>query len=120
MARKRKRPERKHKHPKKPPKFPAPSPDDGSTQQAIEESSQYPQMITTAPADQQAGLQPQDYPNDQAAFSTGPGQAVQYNYSRQDLFNEQYAQEQVAAAQNTATAGSAAVPGPGQVGVSAG
>src|SRR5262249_56057199 len=117
---KHKGPEKKQKHPKKAPKHPAPSADDGADQKAIEQTNQYPQMITTAPADQQAGLQPKDYPNDQAAFSTGPGQAVQYQYSRQDLFNEQYAQEQVAAAQNTATAGSAAVPGPGQVGVSSG
>lgn len=120
MAKKHKRPERKHKHPRKTPKPTVPLPDDGADQQAIEQTSQYPQMITTNPSDQQAGLQPQDYPNGQAAFSTGPGQAVQYQYSREDMFNEQYAQEQIAAAQNTAGAGSAAVPGPGQVGVSSG
>ena len=60
---------------------------------------------------------PVNPPDDQAAFSTGPGQAVQYEYTRQDMYAEQYAQEQLAAEQQQSTAGAGPVPGPGQVGV---
>ena len=72
-------------------------------------------FISQMPGQVYGGQQPADYPNEQAAYSTGPGEAVQYHYTRQDLYNEQYAQETLAAMQS---AGSAAVPGPGQTGVS--
>jgi hypothetical protein len=67
------------------------------------------------PSAAQAG-QPQDYPDEAAAFSTGPGEAAQYHYTRQDLYNEQYAQEQVAADQQAPGYGS----GPGQVSIRSG
>jgi hypothetical protein len=72
-------------------------------------------LISQAPAAQQAGLSPQDYPNNASAFGTGPGEATQYHYTRQDLYAEQYAAEQIAAMQQAASAGASAVPGPGQV-----
>ena len=61
-------------------------------------------------------MQPQDYPDDAATFGTGPAEAVQYHYRREDLYAEQYAQEQIAAEQQASSAGA----GPGQVGVRSG
>jgi hypothetical protein len=80
----------------------------------LKESGRFPQE--QAPAGAQAGA-PTDYPDEAAAFSTGPGEAAQYHYTRQDLYAEQFAQEQIAADQ-AQSAGTRAVPGPGQVGVS--
>jgi hypothetical protein len=112
------REDRKHKHKKKhkpPKKKPPGQPGAQTTPDQFVELSQ-----TSMPADQQAGLNPQDYPNYAATFSTGPAEAVQYHYSRQDLFNEQYAAEQIAAEQQQATTGARAVPGPGQMSVAFG
>ena len=106
---------RKKPKPKKPPKKKPGQPGAQTTPDQLVELSQ-----TSMPADQQAGLSPQDYPNYDAAFSTGPAEAVQYHYSRQDLYNEQYAAAQIAAEQQQTTTGAMAVPGPGQMSVAFG
>jgi hypothetical protein len=89
-------------------------PGDATTE--IKESGKFPQSVSRMPAAAQAGMQPQDYPDDAATFGTGPAEAVQYHYRREDLYAEQYAQEQIAAEQQASAAGA----GPGQVGVRSG
>jgi hypothetical protein len=115
---------RRHEH--KPPKpKPKPKPKDkdkgkgngggGATTKEIQATAS---QGTPMPPGQDS--YPVNPPDDQAAFSTGPGEAVQYDYTRQDMYAEQYAQEQLAAQQQQSTAGAGPVPGPGQAGVTTG
>lgn len=115
MARSRRRAE--HRRKTEPPRRRRREGRGTTTREKVSERGRFPP--SSAPADAQSA-QPADYPNDDAVFTTGPGQAVQYHYTRQDLYNEQFAQEQIAAEQESASAGSMAVPGPGTTGVSYG
>ena len=113
MARNR-RPERRRRTPPRRKEAP---PGGRTTRSEVKESGRFPP--SSMPQQAQTG-QPVDYPNEQATFSTGPEQAVQYHYTRQDLYSEQFAQEQIQAEQASASQGAGAVPGPGQAGVSYG
>jgi hypothetical protein len=61
----------KHRKPKRPKKKKPP------TGQGTEKIKASAQSVTTGQQDPTAGGTPQDYPNDQGVFSTGPGQAVE-------------------------------------------
>ena len=111
---KRKKPKPKPKHHKPPPKTPAPP---TTTTEKLKESSKQsgPDAMAATP-----GFYPADPANAQAVFTTGPGQAVEYNYVRVDGTGaEQYALAQsqqsapvppIAGAGQTVTSGAANNP----------
>ena len=47
--------------------------------------------------------QPADRPNRQAAFSTGPGEAVEYHYHRVPTYSHQYATDMAVGMENNPT-----------------
>lgn len=51
----------------------------------------------------QAQAQPADRPNRQAAFSTGPGEAVEYHYHRVPTYAHQYATDMATGMENNPT-----------------
>lgn len=82
---------KKHKKPpKKPPKPPG-TPPPGSVTESLKGKS-------TQSGDDAMNATPESYPaepaNAEAVYTTGPGQAVEYNYTRQGTYSEDYAQQQ--------------------------
>jgi hypothetical protein len=83
---------KKHKKPKPKPK-PTPNPvDNGPVTESLKAKS-------TQTGDQAMNATPSAYPaepaNAEAVYTTGPGQAVEYNYTRQGTYAEDYAQQQM-------------------------
>ena len=93
---------------KKPPPSPAPSP--GPVTESLKAKS-------TQTGDQAMNAVPNSFPaepaNAEAVYTTGPGQAVEYNYTRQGTYADQYATEAQAQQQAVSVQGDR-VTGPGQ------
>jgi hypothetical protein len=75
----------------KPKPGPQPAPKPKSVTESLKEHS-------TQTGDQAMAAAPSSYPaepaNAEAVYTTGPGQAVEYNYTRQGTYAEDYAQQQ--------------------------
>jgi hypothetical protein len=70
---------------------------------------------STQSGDQAMNAVPNSYPaepaNAEAVYTTGPGQAVEYNYTRQGTYADQYAEQQ----SQVVTVQGNPVAGPGQI-----
>jgi hypothetical protein len=98
--------QRKRRKPKPKPKPKPPAPPKTTTGRLKEKSKQSgPASMGAAP-----GLYPADPPNAQAVFTTGPGQAVEYNYVRVDGTGA----EEYALAQSQQSAAVPPIAGSGQ------
>ena len=81
-----------HHHDKdhKPPKPPGKKPPGQTTDEIKAMSTQTSQDALNATP----GQHPAEPANAEAVYTTGPGQAVEYNYTRQGTYSEDYARQQ--------------------------
>ena len=89
------KPKRKREpKPKKPRKHHGTGGQPGSGDGTAKIKEQASQVITgTGPMAAAPGQMPPDYPDDAAVFGTGPGEAVEYHYHREDLYAQEYANQ---------------------------